>query len=447
MISLFKKILSGIFGDLNYQKYATNYIARNSTLLFFIQCFSILLVFVSNYVLIKTAGVDNYGAYVFVFNLVYLLLNFSLMGFDTLLIKKAAIYEDISEYGEFKGLLLTSVIIILISSAVAASIFQIAGKWSNPEIISNEMNWFLIAFFSLLMLSAAALFQSVLQGRRKIVWSQIGEKIVRPLLLIIIVVGYYYLYKSVSLKSLIWINITAIGLAMSVTLWFFKKTITGKIGRIKAVFHVRDWMKASFSFLLVDLLYNGNSRISIFLLGIFRTGDDVGIFNIALRISEVISFALVIVNFVLSPVIAKLYAAGKMNELQILVKRCARITLVVGTVLTAGILLFSNEILSLFGSTFLEGRPALMTLCYGQVINILCGSVGLLLIMTGKQRYSIYSLALGLITNVLFNLLLTPRYGVSGAAISLTASLIIWNLAMYYFVRRTLNIRPTAFGV
>ena len=446
MISFFQKILAAIFGELNYQKYRTTYVARNSARLFAIQSFSILLVFTSNYVLIKTAGPDNYGWYVFVFNLVYLLLNFTLLGFDTLLVKKAATLENSKNDGEFKGLLVTAGLSILLTSVLGAAIFFIVTTSSIPIILSKENNWFVIPFISLLLLSAATLMQSVLQGRRKIAWSQIVEKIIRPVLLIILVGVFYYSYTSVSLSMLIWINIAASGFGLLVTFWFFQKSLRGEADNSNPKFYLKDWFKLSLSFLFIDILRDGNARISIFLLGLFRPGDDVGIFNIALRISELIGFSLVIVNFVLSPAIAKLYGAGKVKQLQALVTRCARVTLFIGTILFAGIFLFRTQLLSIFGTIFLEGRTALLLLGGGQIINILMGSVGVLLVMTGQERYSIYSLTLGLVINLLCNVMLTPGLGVTGAAISVTAGLIAWNFAMYYFVRKRLNIRPTAFG-
>jgi O-antigen/teichoic acid export membrane protein len=225
------------------------------------------------------------------------------------------------------------------------------------------------------------------------------------------------------------------------------KVLGKKLKSITPNYNLKDWMTASLTFFVADLFYNFNSRISIFLLGIFHSKENVAIFNIALRVSEVISIALVIVNFVISPIIAKLYASGKIAKLQILITRSARVIVLIGVLLSLFLIVFSGKILLFFGVDFLVGRPALLILCIGQLINILCGSVGLLLLMTGNQRFSIYSLAVGTAINVVLNIVLTPKLGITGAAIASTGSLIVWNLMMYYFVRQKLYIRPTAFGI
>ncbi len=446
MILFIKKIFSGIFGTAQYQKYFDNYVASNSLVLLFIHCLSIILVFFSNFILVKIAGVSNYGGYVYLFNLVYLLVTFSILGLDTLLVKKVAVFNDTKKYPQLKGILLFALFIIVISSIIVAALFKIISNLSGSLNFISQINWFAFALISLLMLSAMSLSQVVLQGMKKIVWSQVGEKIIRPLILITLVITFYLFSTQVTLQKLIWINVLSITVTLIVILIFCKKTIGSKLKKIKAEYDLKNWMTASISFFVVDLLYNFNTRISIFLLGIFKSEESIGIFNIALRVSEIISFSLVIINFVLSPVIANLYANGKKEKLQIMITRSARGTLFIGLLLTAIILLFSKNILGLFGARFISGQATLIVLGFGQLINILCGSVGLLLLMTGNQRFSIYSLGVGTAINLILNFILVPKYGILGSAIASSTSLITWNLMMYYYVRRKLDIRTTAFG-
>jgi len=110
------------------------------------------------------------------------------------------------------------------------------------------------------------------------------------------------------------------------------------------------------------------------------------------------------------------------------------------------IILFRRDILLFFGAEFLKGQTSLVILCSGQLINILCGSVGTLLIMTGQQRFSIISLIVSTVFNIGLNVLLTAELGMAGTAIAAASSLVIWNGMMLFFVKRKINIRPTAFG-
>jgi len=190
-----------------------------------------------------------------------------------------------------------------------------------------------------------------------------------------------------------------------------------------------------------------NSRIDIFLLGLLRGSEEVGVYNIALKISETIAFGLVIVNFVVAPVIAKLFANGEILQLQQLITRAAQMVFLFSFPLVLLIFLFGQNVLAFFGVDLLNGNKALLILCSGQLINILCGSVGTVLMMTGHQRFSLYALGISTVFNIVVNIILTPGYGVVGTAIATTGSLTMWNLMMYWFVRKKVKIYPTPFKI
>ena len=424
-----------------------NYIARNSLILFIIQCASIGLVFLSNFVLVKLAGAAVYGSYVYLFNLIYFLNTACILGLDTLLLRKSAIYQGNQNFSALKGLFIFSGFALLISISIAALLFRFLPGLSGITPWKGHGKAGVFAFLTLGMLSVTTLAQSVLQGLKKIAGSQLGEKILRPLFLILWVVFLYLMRNHLTLSQLIWSNVMAIGIALVFALYTARIAIGKHLAApIRATFENRRWVLAAAAFFLADILYNGNARIAILLLGYFKSKPEVGIFNISLRISELISFSLVVVNFVLSPLIAGLFAQNDRAALQKTITRSSRVILLIGTILFLGLVLFRHHILSLFGRDFESGQVALVILCLGQWGNIFFGSVGLLLIMTGHQLYSIYSLLVGILLNLGLNLWLTPMYGMTGTAIASASGLVGWNLVMYYFVRKKLRIRPTAFG-
>jgi O-antigen/teichoic acid export membrane protein len=96
----------------------------------------------------------------------------------------------------------------------------------------------------------------------------------------------------------------------------------------------------------------------------------------------------------------------------------------------------------LFGVDFAAGRAALLVLALGQFINVATGAVGPMLIMTGHpRRWAIHNLA-ALAIAVLLNLLLTPRLGVLGAALSTSSALVVLFGSGLFAVRRTVGMWP-----
>ena len=446
MINFFRGIISPYFRQEGNDDSIFKNIVATSLKIFLLQCISLALGFLLNYVLVKTVDLDDYGSYIYIFNFFYLLLNFCILGVDTLLVREAPILEFTKRYDKLKGLFIFSMAVSLFGSFITALIVSKAigsfGIESKPGI-----NWFTLTFSTLLIFSLTAINQAYLRGLNKNILSQLGEKILKPLVLMLVVSGIFFSHRAIVLKELIWINVAVSGFTLLLTYVFVRKSGINKLKSAVSTYNFFNWGKSAIGFFMIGVLYVLNSRIDIFLLGALSENSNVGIYNIASRISDVINFGLVTINFVLAPVITKLIGTGEISELQKLITRSARLVLFTALPVVIAIICFRESILSFFGADFLKGSNTLVILCLGQFINILFGSVGLILMMSGKQKFSIYSLAISSLFNVILNIFLIPKYGITGAAIATSSTLVLWNVLMYFFVRKKVNLRTTAFGI
>jgi O-antigen/teichoic acid export membrane protein len=447
LIKYIQQTIAAFLGYKQNENYFSDYIIKNSIQLFLLHCFSLAIGFLSNYVLIKTAGVNDYGSYIYIFNFLYMIAGFCILGMDTLLIKKVSVYDAAGNYRELKGIIFFAIGVCFLSSLIVAGISRKIANITGVTENSGGVNWFILSFSTLLMLSVITINQASLQGLKKITLSQVGEKIARPIMIIAFVIVLFSFRKKITLDELIWINIVALGITLLFTSILHKKNIGSKLKNVKPEYEFINWTNSAIAFFLLGALYILNSRVDVFLLGLLRGNDEVGVYNIVLKISEIISFGLVIINFIIAPVIAKLFTKGELPQLQGLVTQSARLVLMIGLPLLLIIIFFRKSILVFFGVNFFNSQEALLILCLGQLINILSGSVGMLLLMSGYQRFSIYSLAISTAFNIMFNIILTPKYGIVGTAIATAASIGMWNCLMYLFVRKKINIRPTAFGI
>jgi O-antigen/teichoic acid export membrane protein len=446
VINFFRGIIVSYLVQNDNDDFFFKKIVTNSLKIFLVQCISLALGFLLNYVLVKTVDLDDYGYYIYIFSFFYLLLNFCILGVDTLLIRNIPVLESNGKYGKLKGLFIFSTAVSFFGSLITASIVSKTVGLFDIETRTG-INFFTLTFSSLLIFSLTAINQAYLRGLNKNILSQIGEKILKPLVMILVVIGTYFFHKTIVLKELIWISVAVSGFTLLTTYVFVGK---GGIARLKnslSSYNFSDWSNSAISFFIIGVLYVLNSRVDIFLLGTLGKNSDVGIYNIALRISEVISFGLVTINFVLAPVIAKLIEADAISQLQKLITRSAKLVLYTTLPVIIAIICFRESILSFFGPDFLKGSNTLMILCFGQFINIFFGSVGLILMMSGKQKFSIYSLAISSFFNVILSILLIPAYGMTGAAIATSSTLVLWNSIMYFFVRKKMKLRTTAFSI
>ena len=76
----------------------------------------------------------------------------------------------------------------------------------------------------------------------------------------------------------------------------------------------------------------------------------------------------------------------------------------------------------------------------GQLVNVLCGSVGYILNMTENQNIFRNITIFAVVINIFLNLILIPMYGIIGAAIASAISLILWNIISSFYIYRKFNI-------
>jgi len=99
-------------------------------------------------------------------------------------------------------------------------------------------------------------------------------------------------------------------------------------------------------------------------------------------------------------------------------------------------------LLTWFGPGFEVGVPALRILLLGQVIVSSAGSQLYVMIMTGHERSAVKILVACAGVNVVGCIVLISPLGLTGAAISTTATLVAWNVAMAVFIWRRLHFLP-----
>lgn len=178
---------------------------------------------------------------------------------------------------------------------------------------------------------------------------------------------------------------------------------------------------------------------SQFLLGVWASPADVAVFTIAQRIAMLTSFVLVAVNSVVAPRYAELYHDGKLAELESMSQLSVRLMLALSAPLLLAMLLVPSPILGLFGDTYVHGAVVLMVLALGQFINVVTGSVGYLLQMSGHYREVRNNTLIAALTAVALNCLLVPAWGSLGAAIAAATALSLVNVLGVWHVRKYLG--------
>jgi len=288
---------------------------------------------------------------------------------------------------------------------------------------------------------------SVVQGMGRPALSQLPQGILLPLCIIVAIVGLDQ--AGIEARSEYVAIIYVIALA-AVYLWvnsFVSRQFHGVADERDDKGESEEWGSLTRQLLLMAVIGILLSKFDILLLGWFVLPADVGVYNVSARLAEFVSLALVVSNLVVAPMIARHYRADEMVQLQKLLTFSGRLVAAATLLMLVVLTIFGENVLSWYGAIFVKGYDVLLILAIGQLINALFGPVGYMLIMTGHAAVALRIYAWAVAMLVILALLLTPWFGMVGAAIASAVGVVTWNVAMCRYVVRHLDLDPTVLGM
>ncbi len=177
-------------------------------------------------------------------------------------------------------------------------------------------------------------------------------------------------------------------------------------------------------------------QTGVIMLGMFRSEAEVGYYAIAVKLATLTAFILRAVNSMAGPKFSELFHSDKMDELFYVAKKSAKLIFWTTTPVLLGLVIFGQPILYIaFGQEFTVAYPALVVLVLGQFVHSISGATGLFMNMTGKHNVFRNIVVVAAATNIGLNLLLTPDYGIYGAAVAAMVSLAGWNIATLGYIK------------
>ena len=178
--------------------------------------------------------------------------------------------------------------------------------------------------------------------------------------------------------------------------------------------------------------------------GAYVPSEEIAMLAVAQRTAVLTSFILMAVNMVVAPKFAALYKQGKTIELQNIAVFATRLMTLFALPVVGFMLLFSEWLMWLFGEEYKAGANLLRILAVGQFINVITGSVGFLLTMSGHERDMRNVVLFSGPLAIVLALVLTPLYGVTGAAVATAISVASQNLLAVAMVKKRLGFNTLA---
>lgn len=397
----------------------------------------VILFFLTTLFITNSFTAKSVGMYDFSRSLLIFLGTFAVFGMQQSVIYYSGYLASQNNLGYIKTIYLKMVAIVFFIAismnlglyVLSTDLFQ---GWINIPIDEITQKTFpAIFFYGVTMLNIDA-FRAI----DKIYLSELFRNILRYAFFFMGTVFLFYSENTGWLIEVFLYNFVFLAVVSTIFLFrnFQKQELSD--GPIIKHFSYREVLKRSAPMAISAASFLLMQSLDVFMLARYTEYETVAYYSVAVKLTLLVSIVLSSVNAVIAPQIAADFAGNKMQLLKAKIKRSTRLILIITLPIIILLGLFASMILNFFGENYQMAYYALLILLGGQVINAFCGSIGVYLNMTGKQKVFQFILVSALGINVLLNYILIPLYGMTGAAIATSASMIIWNLIAVIYVYR-----------
>lgn len=400
--------------------------------------------FIIQILLARWLGTAAFGDYSFAVSWARLLAIFGSVGLTLSTLKFIPDYIAEEKWGHLRGAFRAFSLVVLVASSILALIAMGVFLVFPPADIN--LTTLIIGLSLTPLIALVQLYVEYLRGMGHVLIGfapmRVGQNVGLMVLAgIAVATGTLTNVVAVSLLGVTFLSILLF--QASFTMYRMRKIAAGN----EVQYELREWIRTSLPMLLIRGFAVIMNRVDVLMVGLLLGAAPTGIYAVALRTADLTSFSLLAVNAVTSRRISPLYKQGRMEELESIAKRATLVSFFVSMGTFAGIVLFSNFLLSLFGEDFLLGRNTLLILGFGHVVNAAVGPVGFLMHLTGHQNISSRVYGVSMVMNIVLNYVLIQyaQLGIEGAAIATAATMIFQNTWMYIEVRRHLKMSTLYF--
>ena len=377
--------------------------------------------------LARTLGASEYGRYVFALAWMNVLLLVGKFELDTASVRFVGAYSGTEQWSFLRGFLrrsgqIVGGVSIGISVISAVLVVLLIDRLDRGMALS-----FLAASALLPVTAMAQLKASAIQGLKHVARAQAPVMVVRPLVFVACVLGLHYLLgQSVSAPVAILLQLGATSVALLLTLRFLQSVLPDAVRKAAEAFDTSYWMKTAAGLLVIS---GGQTILSssadVLVVGSLLGPEAAGKYGAASQLASAVSFGVTAISFIALPIIADLYARHAMKELQSLITHVARLGLLLSVPVLIMLGFAAGPALKAFGPSFADAAPILVLLGFDQLIGVIFGIAGYLLVMTGHQVTAARVIIGCAALNLVLTFALTPRFGLMGAAIATTITTLV----------------------
>lgn len=383
-------------------------------------------------VLARSLGPEGLGLYGYAVLLVALAAVPISNGWATVLLRATArVCGGTRAWGEVSGLLRWGALLTLVSPLLLMIIVGLLVLGPFEQALFGF--WVIALLAGVLFLDQlSALRLAVLRGLNYPIWGQVPEMLLRPVLILIIFLLVTWLKPDApGILAAFFALIVAAAIVAVAGAFILSFKAPRALREAQPEHRMQSWARSATVLTANAGLIILNAQTDFLLLGLLGTPEDLGLYKVAMQIGLLSGFVYTALNMIAMQRFAHLLASGAHDELQSNATFLARLAFLGALPLPIVFWIWGETFLRVtFGSGFEDALTPIMWLLGLQLLNAGAGFAHSALVMAGREVSVLPLTILCVALNAGLCVLLIPRFGIAGAAMSSFVSLGFWNILL-----------------
>ena len=187
-------------------------------------------------------------------------------------------------------------------------------------------------------------------------------------------------------------------------------------------------------------------RIDIVLVAILMGPGWAAVYTAATRFLVAGQLGNMAISMAAQPRFTELFALGDRRSANVIYQVTTAWLVLLTWPLYMLAIVYGPIVLSVFGHSYKAGADVMLILGVTMLLATACGQVDMVLITTGRSSWSLINGLLAVGVNVSLDLVLIPRYHITGAAIGWAVAIIVTNLMPMAQLASSIHLQPFGRG-
>jgi O-antigen/teichoic acid export membrane protein len=412
----------------------------NALIAFGVRIASAAILFVSQVLLARWLGAAEYGVYVYAWTVLLVLGGISTVGLNIGAIRIVSECRERGAFDALRGFLLAGRLLVLAVAAVIAVAVGLAALHLSARLSGNQ--WIAIAAVMIALPAYALtdLQDGICRGAARIVSALLAPYVVRPLLILAGIAAIHEFGLELDAVSAALAAVGATWAAWAVQTVLVRRDMGRLVPAGPRTYDTRAWVGITSPLLLMSVFDLLMQNIDIIVISNLLPSAQAGIYFAAAKTMALILFVHYAVGSAMANRFAEIATRGDETEMRASVRDVVRLTFWPSLAIAAVMLAAGRPLLSLFGPGFVDGFPVMCILAVAIIARASIGPAEALLNMTGGQVDCARALVIAALTNLTLSLVLTPLFGIIGAATAVSAAIMLGAFLNWRAAKRRLGL-------